>query len=515
MPDLEDLTKNQQKKLQEKLIDATEDEVEFNISYAMLLIVSAVIATLGLLVNSTAAVIGAMIIAPIFWPVMGTILSVLTSRRNLIGRSIKLLALSMIIVITIAYAITSILPFNEVSSEIEARINPTIIDLFIALAFGVIGVSAVYFPKISSNSTGVAISLSLVPPLAVSGIGLAFGDLLIFQNSLLLFAANVAGMVFAGIVTLYILKFRPHRESEEKRLKFGLAFTVLVMIVLSFPLSLFLKEQIVSSQIQKSARTSIIKSLDEISSDIVITNIKIVENSLNRDALDINATLYIPESIVFTKGDQEEILKKLGEELNKSVNVTFDLINTIEIAREEDANAKVKRTEIEKIVSDELLKIINEKYILNINVSLEGGTYVSVQLKDDGVLEFSYDDKLIIEKALAEKLNEEIGFNIELIPIRNLDNNLDSEKEQSILETLNSLFKENFIILYSDINPSEYLYGYEANIMLVAKNEHKLSDVEVDEAENLLQNKFKISVQINAQLLQVDELGIENKLQEE
>src|SRR5690606_21179451 len=125
--------------------------------------------------------------------------------------------------------------------EILSRVNPNLLDLFIALASSVIGIFAVYYPRISSSAAGVAISSALLPPLCVSGIGLANRSIDLFKGSFLLFSSNLAAIVFAGALTLYLLGFKPRREQDQKRFSFGLLISSIFIIALSIPLAIYLQ----------------------------------------------------------------------------------------------------------------------------------------------------------------------------------------------------------------------------------------------------------------------------------
>ena len=142
-------------------------------SYVVLLIASSVICTLGLLQDSPAIVIGGMIISPLMWPLMKISAGISLARRNYISSALFLLLISIAISLASALLITLISPLKVLNVEILSRTQPTLIDIFIALAVGVVAALAVVLKKVSANLAGVAIAASLMPPLCVGGIGLA------------------------------------------------------------------------------------------------------------------------------------------------------------------------------------------------------------------------------------------------------------------------------------------------------------------------------------------------------
>ncbi|PJE61587.1 DUF389 domain-containing protein, partial [Candidatus Roizmanbacteria bacterium CG10_big_fil_rev_8_21_14_0_10_39_12] len=136
-------------------------------SYVVLLIASSVICTLGLLQDSPAIVIGGMIISPLMWPLMKISAGISLARRNYISSALFLLLISIAISLASALLITLISPLKVLNVEILSRTQPTLIDIFIALAVGVVAALAVVLKKVSANLAGVAIAASLMPPLCV------------------------------------------------------------------------------------------------------------------------------------------------------------------------------------------------------------------------------------------------------------------------------------------------------------------------------------------------------------
>lgn len=174
----------------------------------MLLVLAGIIASAGVVGDSTATVIGAMIVAPLMTPILGIVLAiVLADRENLI-RSILLVAAGAIVVIGLAWLMGSVVrvPVLELTnSQVASRVSPRIIDLVAALATGAVGAVALCRSDISDTLPGVAIAISLVPPLAVVGLTLESGSTEQAAGALLLFGTNVAAILASGIgvMTLY------------------------------------------------------------------------------------------------------------------------------------------------------------------------------------------------------------------------------------------------------------------------------------------------------------------------
>ena len=181
----------------------------------LLLPLSAVIASAGVVSDSTATVIGAMIVAPLMTPILGIVLAVvLTDAKNL-RRSVLLVVAGAAAVVALAWILGLFVPYPVVAAtntQVALRITPRIIDLGAALATGAVGSVALARSDISDTLPGVAIAISLVPPLAVVGLTLESGAPHQALGALLLFTTNVAAILASGIVVMAI--YRTHRVSD-------------------------------------------------------------------------------------------------------------------------------------------------------------------------------------------------------------------------------------------------------------------------------------------------------------
>ena len=145
------------------------------LSFFVLLGLSTTIATFGLIANSAPAIIGAMIIAPLMNPIMGLSYGFIQLDWGQILRSVTTLVLGVLVVIAISFVSTRVIEIKVTGSEMLSRAFPSLLDLGVAMASGAAGAFALSRESIRSSIAGVAISVSLVPPLAVAGIGLALG----------------------------------------------------------------------------------------------------------------------------------------------------------------------------------------------------------------------------------------------------------------------------------------------------------------------------------------------------
>ncbi len=171
--------------------------------YWLQLLIAAALATLGLALDSTAVVIGAMLIAPLMRPIVELAMGLATGSAPLVFRTGLRSIASIVIVVLASAAFTWLLPFHEPTRELLARTAPSLLDLFVAGACALAGAYAVVMTsnEVATTAAGTSIGISLVPPLCTTGYGLSTGDWEMAQGAALLFTANVTGIItIAGLV---------------------------------------------------------------------------------------------------------------------------------------------------------------------------------------------------------------------------------------------------------------------------------------------------------------------------
>ena len=215
-----------------------------NFDFFLLVILSCVIATLGLLTNSPAVIIGAMLVAPLMSPIIGLGLASITGDARLFrDASVALVQGAIIaILISVLLAVSNrflpFIPLQELPGEVTARTRPSPIDLTIALAGGMAAAYALAQPQLSAALPGVAIATALMPPLCTVGIGIALGRWDIAGGAFLLFITNAVTIAFAGMLIFFTLGFTPRRERKDG-LPRGLIVSALLTLILLIPLTFF------------------------------------------------------------------------------------------------------------------------------------------------------------------------------------------------------------------------------------------------------------------------------------
>ena len=185
--------------------------------FFLMIILSILMATFGLLINSSAVIIGSMLIAPMLYPVLSLALGITLSDPKLIYRSFYTVIKSLVFGISGAAIIAVFFSNNEydITNEIVARIQPSLAYAGIAVIAGLAASFAVVKPKISDSFPGIAISVALIPPLAVTGIGIARFDWGIISGSFVLFLINIAGIVFSSMIVFSLMNLYLKRKVAE------------------------------------------------------------------------------------------------------------------------------------------------------------------------------------------------------------------------------------------------------------------------------------------------------------
>lgn len=191
----------------------------FDSGYYLLLLVAILIVTPGLLIDNVAVIIGGMILAPLLIPLLSISLSLVSGNVRGFVRSVKILVFSIIITIATSAGLTlALAEAGIVVNWIPDEIN-TGVYIFIAFCSGIAASFAWVKENLSSSVAGVAVAVSLLPPLCAAGIGIALWQPLLINNSLVLFLANLVGICMAGFLVFWILGFIDTAGVEEKAIK--------------------------------------------------------------------------------------------------------------------------------------------------------------------------------------------------------------------------------------------------------------------------------------------------------
>lgn len=198
--------------------------VEHSWVYYLMLLTAGLIALLGLLTNSVAVVIGAMLISPLMGPIISSGLALTIGDLQLARRAFRAIATSVFLTVLVTTLVTLISPLKDPTSEILARVHPNIYDLFVAMLSGIVGAVALCTKRnYLMTATGVAVATAVIPPLSVVGYGLGTGQPLLAGGGFLLFFTNFVAIVLTSDLIFFIMGFRtshvePGQYSQRTRL---------------------------------------------------------------------------------------------------------------------------------------------------------------------------------------------------------------------------------------------------------------------------------------------------------
>jgi uncharacterized hydrophobic protein (TIGR00271 family) len=252
-------------RMRESLLFAGSDRGRKLSAFWVLLLLAAFIASAGIVADSTATVIGAMIVAPLMTPILGIVLSVTIGDARNLAISIVLVVVGALAVIVIGYLVGSVvaIPVDAAtSSQVAGRIHPRVIDLVAAVATGAVGAFALVRSDVSDTLPGVAIAISLVPPLAVVGLTLEAGARGEAGGALLLFLTNVGAILITGLIVMGLYHVRPVALRAAGYAPLGrraaIAIIVIFVVAISVPLagttSRIVNERLTSASVDDVAK---------------------------------------------------------------------------------------------------------------------------------------------------------------------------------------------------------------------------------------------------------------------
>jgi uncharacterized hydrophobic protein (TIGR00271 family) len=227
------------------VIDEVTPAASPGFNFYLLVVLSCSIATLGLITNSPAVIIGAMLVAPLMSPLVGIGLAAITGNTKLLRNSFLSLLVGAVLAIALATLMTlvnNLLPFismQQLPAEVTARMHPTPVDMVIALAGGIAAAYAMTEPDLSAALPGVAIATALMPPLCTIGIGIALNRWDVAGGASLLFVTNAVTIAFAAALVFFLRGFSANLRITDHKVPRSLIIAALITVILLVPLTYF------------------------------------------------------------------------------------------------------------------------------------------------------------------------------------------------------------------------------------------------------------------------------------
>lgn len=230
------------------IVEQISDGVTFRGANLWVLIFAIFIACLGLNLNSTAVIIGAMLISPLMGPIIGMGLAVGRADLELLKRSLTNYGVSTVISVLTAALYFQLTPLTEAQSELLARTSPTLYDVLIALFGGAAGILALSTGGKGNVIPGVAIATALMPPLCTAGYGLAMGEWSFFFGACYLFFINTVFIALATYVGVRLLQFKPKQFVDKGRLAVVNRYIAVIVVVTMLP-AVYMTTQIIRQSV--------------------------------------------------------------------------------------------------------------------------------------------------------------------------------------------------------------------------------------------------------------------------
>lgn len=202
-------------------------------SYLVMMMLSTLIASFGLYGDSSPVIIGAMILAPLMAPLVSFSMGIIRNDFQMMKISFRTIFIGTTLAMFAATFVSLIIPLKVLTSEMNSRLTPNLLDLGIAVASGIAAAFVHAREEIAKSLAGVAIAVALIPPLAVAGIGIGWMDWNVFSGAFLLYLTNLAGIILFGGLTFWLLGFAPF-----KRARRNLIYTLITVLIICIPLTL-------------------------------------------------------------------------------------------------------------------------------------------------------------------------------------------------------------------------------------------------------------------------------------
>ncbi len=299
-----------------------------SIDFYVLMGLAAAIAALGLLANSAAVVIGAMLVAPLMSPIAGSGLAIVLGDTRFLRLTFGAILWGALLALLMGFLV-GLIPLREpLSAEVLARTQPTLLDVGVAILSGMAVAYALCRTEATAALPGVAIAAALVPPLASAGISLANGFFTEFGGALLLFLTNFVAISSASALVFIVLGFRPTRAQKERQavrdrtIQIAIVLLILISSLVTLTTYQLAQESADEDRIEEVAEAGVNQVVAAKLADITIGDL---DNPILTLDLDVRSPVAIPHQRVVN------LQEYIGTELQREVAITLTIIRTTEL----------------------------------------------------------------------------------------------------------------------------------------------------------------------------------------
>ncbi|WP_024852184.1 TIGR00341 family protein [Hydrogenovibrio kuenenii] len=279
-------------------------------TFLVLMVLSTLLATVGLFANSAPVIIGAMILAPLMAPIISFSMGLLRQDSDILITSSKTLVTGILLALGFGTVLTLLTPLHAMNHEISTRLSPTILDLAVAIFSGIAGAYANARSEVAKSMAGVAIAVALVPPLAVSGIGIGWHDFAVFYGAFLLFVTNLVGIILAAALTFLLMGYSPFRLAKK-----GMILIFLFGILVSIPLGVSFHKMVLEQRMVYALEGWTVDGVE-------VRNVKVRDVSGDNPDF-VGVTLVSHKTL--SSGDIDRIKKQMEQKLGHAISLEATL----------------------------------------------------------------------------------------------------------------------------------------------------------------------------------------------
>jgi uncharacterized hydrophobic protein (TIGR00271 family) len=408
-----------------------EKDIIFKGTNLWILFFASIIASVGLNMNSTAVIIGAMLISPLMGPINGMGYSLATYNFPLFRKSLKNFSFAVLASLIASTIYFSISPISTAHSELLARTSPTIYDVLIALFGGLAGIIAISTKRKGTVIPGVAIATALMPPLCTAGYGLATGHYFYFFGAFYLFTINAVFIAISSVIISQILKF-PIRTIIDSKQKKKVNRSISIVILLVLVPSIYFGYKLVQKEKFMENATKYIKEISVIEGNYLLKN-EINPNTKSISLVYGGASLTDTQKSVIKEKAKNFTLQNAKIEFHQGFS--FDEI-TKKNTEVDDLQAEMNRLNQKLKEKEKQLDTINKRNYLGLQILNE------IKILYPQIINCSYAESFVFKDSKSKL--DKIG----IVVFNTKGNNLKNSEKTKIENWLKIRLKSNKIKVY-------------------------------------------------------------------
>jgi len=310
----------------ESLVTYTQDNSELNMKYVVLVIAASVITSLGLILDNVAVIVGSMVIAPVLGPLLGITIGIVLGDNRLIKQGLLAEIAGTMLAIIVGFVIGIIIPHVEITNSLAVRMNPTLADLFIAIAAGAASAYSLIKDQLKTGIVGVMVAAALVPVMSTIGIGIAVRNQSMIYGAFLLLGGNFLGLLLSNMIVLYFEGIRPqvwYKFKAKEIIKKSLIFILIAIIIFSVPLGFMTVYQF-HREMPVEIVNNTVKNYFQGEEAFHLVNVEVIEEQIIIYIYVLNEQEIAPDIL-------EAIKKEIRYKLEQEYKLNFKFIPIIEM----------------------------------------------------------------------------------------------------------------------------------------------------------------------------------------